>query len=86
MKIDEAHHWCDAARTEMQNFDRHGFYTEVSEDQLPSWKPSAKRAHEVIDIMWVLGTSQRRGTVLINPLQFRQTLYGECIITANLNT
>eukprot|EP00965_Chrysotila_dentata_P042081 1396179-Pleurochrysis_carterae.AAC.1 len=54
MKSDEQHQWRDAARTEMHNFSRHGVYVEVSEDQLPSWNPSTKRAFEVIDMMWVL--------------------------------
>eukprot|EP00965_Chrysotila_dentata_P016375 541852-Pleurochrysis_carterae.AAC.1 len=34
MKSDEANKWKDAAREEMHNFDRHGVYVEVSEDQL----------------------------------------------------
>eukprot|EP00965_Chrysotila_dentata_P147510 4869762-Pleurochrysis_carterae.AAC.1 len=38
----------------MQNFERHGVYVEVSEDQLPPWNNSTRRAHEVIDMMWVL--------------------------------
>eukprot|EP00965_Chrysotila_dentata_P029718 987646-Pleurochrysis_carterae.AAC.1 len=38
----------------MQNFERHGIYVEVSEDQLPSWNANSKRASEVIDMMWVL--------------------------------
>eukprot|EP00965_Chrysotila_dentata_P166514 5497633-Pleurochrysis_carterae.AAC.1 len=38
----------------MQNFERHGVYVEVSEDQLPTWNRNSKRASEVIDIMWVL--------------------------------
>eukprot|EP00965_Chrysotila_dentata_P048534 1609754-Pleurochrysis_carterae.AAC.1 len=54
MKGDDAHQWQDAARAEMQNFERHGVYVEVSEDQLPSWNSSTRRAHEVIDMMWVL--------------------------------
>eukprot|EP00965_Chrysotila_dentata_P091976 3036041-Pleurochrysis_carterae.AAC.3 len=55
VKSDEAHHWRDAdARSEMQNFERHGTYVEVSEDQLPSWNASTKRAYEVIKMMWVL--------------------------------
>eukprot|EP00965_Chrysotila_dentata_P176850 5840907-Pleurochrysis_carterae.AAC.4 len=51
MKSDESNQWRDAARTEMQNFERHGVYIEVSEDQLPSWNASTRRAHEVIDMM-----------------------------------
>eukprot|EP00965_Chrysotila_dentata_P072037 2379743-Pleurochrysis_carterae.AAC.1 len=47
-------HWRDAARAEMQNFERHGVYVEVSEDQLPSWNAYSKRASEVIDMTWVL--------------------------------
>eukprot|EP00965_Chrysotila_dentata_P013967 463614-Pleurochrysis_carterae.AAC.1 len=54
MKSDELHHRRDAARTEMNNFSRHGVYVEISEDQLPSWNSSTKRAFEVIDMMWVL--------------------------------
>eukprot|EP00965_Chrysotila_dentata_P003229 104912-Pleurochrysis_carterae.AAC.1 len=46
VKSDEAHHWRDAARSEMQNFERHGVYVKVSEDQLPSWNASTKRAYE----------------------------------------
>eukprot|EP00965_Chrysotila_dentata_P115161 3807283-Pleurochrysis_carterae.AAC.1 len=52
MKGDDAHQWQDAARAEMQN--SHGVYVEVSEDQLPSWNSSTRRAHEVIVMMWVL--------------------------------
>eukprot|EP00965_Chrysotila_dentata_P070916 2343828-Pleurochrysis_carterae.AAC.1 len=54
MKSDEANQWKDADRKEMQNFDRHGVYVEINEDQLPSWNAYSKRASEVIDIMWVL--------------------------------
>eukprot|EP00965_Chrysotila_dentata_P262746 6214660-Pleurochrysis_carterae.AAC.3 len=54
MKSDESNQWRDAARSEMQNFERHGFYVEVSENQLPSWSASTRRAHEGIDMMWVL--------------------------------
>eukprot|EP00965_Chrysotila_dentata_P024693 818442-Pleurochrysis_carterae.AAC.1 len=54
MKGDDAHQWRDAARTEMQNFKRHGVYVEISEDQLPSWNNTTRRAHKVIDMMWVL--------------------------------
>eukprot|EP00965_Chrysotila_dentata_P173068 5711242-Pleurochrysis_carterae.AAC.1 len=54
MKSNESNQWKDAARTEMQNFERHGVYVEVSEDQLPSWSASTRRAHEVMDMMWVL--------------------------------
>eukprot|EP00965_Chrysotila_dentata_P076563 2527966-Pleurochrysis_carterae.AAC.1 len=32
----------------MQNFERHGVYVEISEDQLPSWNNTTRRAHEVI--------------------------------------
>eukprot|EP00965_Chrysotila_dentata_P040770 1351844-Pleurochrysis_carterae.AAC.1 len=46
MKGDDAHQWQNAARAEMQNFERHGMYIEVSEDQLPSWNSSTRRAHE----------------------------------------
>eukprot|EP00965_Chrysotila_dentata_P064570 2141299-Pleurochrysis_carterae.AAC.1 len=28
IKSDEAHHWRDAARSEMENFERHGVYVE----------------------------------------------------------
>eukprot|EP00965_Chrysotila_dentata_P116050 3836729-Pleurochrysis_carterae.AAC.1 len=52
MKSEEANHWRDAARAELQNFERHGVYVEVSEDQLPSWNAHSKRASEVIDMMW----------------------------------
>eukprot|EP00965_Chrysotila_dentata_P092765 3062703-Pleurochrysis_carterae.AAC.1 len=52
MKSDEANNWRDAARSEMQNFERHGVYIEISEDQLPPWNASTKRAFEVIDMMW----------------------------------
>eukprot|EP00965_Chrysotila_dentata_P088858 2933541-Pleurochrysis_carterae.AAC.1 len=38
----------------MQNFERHGVYIEISEDQLPAWNNHSKRAAEVIDTMWVL--------------------------------
>eukprot|EP00965_Chrysotila_dentata_P036877 1227338-Pleurochrysis_carterae.AAC.1 len=38
----------------MQNFERHGVYVKVSEDQLPSWNTSTRRAYGVIDMMWVL--------------------------------
>eukprot|EP00965_Chrysotila_dentata_P115353 3812675-Pleurochrysis_carterae.AAC.2 len=54
MKSGEANKWKDAAREEMQNFDRHGVYVEVSEDQLPSWNVHSNRASEVIDMMGVL--------------------------------
>eukprot|EP00965_Chrysotila_dentata_P095205 3147209-Pleurochrysis_carterae.AAC.1 len=54
MKSNEANNWRDAARSEMQNFERHGVYIEVSEDQLPSWNASTIRAFEVIDMMLVL--------------------------------
>eukprot|EP00965_Chrysotila_dentata_P013270 438430-Pleurochrysis_carterae.AAC.1 len=54
MKSDDADKWKDAAREEVQNFDRHGVYVEVSEDQLSSWNAHPKRASEVIDMMWVL--------------------------------
>eukprot|EP00965_Chrysotila_dentata_P208408 6184667-Pleurochrysis_carterae.AAC.2 len=54
MNVDDAHPWQDAARAEMQNFEKHGVYVEVSEDQLPSWSNSTRRAHEVIEMMWVL--------------------------------
>eukprot|EP00965_Chrysotila_dentata_P232422 6198963-Pleurochrysis_carterae.AAC.1 len=54
MRSEEAKHWRDAARAEMQNFERHGVYVEVSEDQLPSWNAYSKRASEVIDMIWVL--------------------------------
>eukprot|EP00965_Chrysotila_dentata_P092526 3053502-Pleurochrysis_carterae.AAC.1 len=54
MKSDDANKWKDAAREEMQNFDRHGVYVEVSEDKLPSWNAHSKRASKVIDMMWVL--------------------------------
>eukprot|EP00965_Chrysotila_dentata_P092532 3053704-Pleurochrysis_carterae.AAC.1 len=46
MKGDEANQWRDAARAEMQNFERHGVYIEISEDQLPSWNNHSKRAAE----------------------------------------
>eukprot|EP00965_Chrysotila_dentata_P111952 3702248-Pleurochrysis_carterae.AAC.1 len=52
MKGDDAHQWRDTARTEMQNFERHRVYVEISEDQLPSWNSTTRRAHEVIDMMW----------------------------------
>eukprot|EP00965_Chrysotila_dentata_P051332 1702471-Pleurochrysis_carterae.AAC.1 len=52
MKSDEANNWRDAARSEMQNFERHGACIEVSEDQLSSWNAWTKRAFEVIDMMW----------------------------------
>eukprot|EP00965_Chrysotila_dentata_P046728 1551703-Pleurochrysis_carterae.AAC.1 len=58
MKSNEEHHWHDAARTEMHNFSRHGVYVKGSEDQLPSWNPSTKRAFKVIDMMWVLKTKR----------------------------
>eukprot|EP00965_Chrysotila_dentata_P157201 5193854-Pleurochrysis_carterae.AAC.1 len=54
MRSDETNQWRDAARAEMQNFERHGVYVEVSEDQLPTWNRSSKRASEAIDMMWVL--------------------------------
>eukprot|EP00965_Chrysotila_dentata_P120263 3976457-Pleurochrysis_carterae.AAC.1 len=54
MKGDDAHQWQDAARAKMQNFERDGVYVEVSEDHLPSWNSSTRRAHGVIDMMWVL--------------------------------
>eukprot|EP00965_Chrysotila_dentata_P201798 6180759-Pleurochrysis_carterae.AAC.1 len=38
----------------MLNFERQGVYVEVSEDQLPSWNASTKRAYEVIEMMWAL--------------------------------
>eukprot|EP00965_Chrysotila_dentata_P180931 5972321-Pleurochrysis_carterae.AAC.1 len=38
----------------MQNFERHGVYIEVSEDQRQTWNSTSKRASEVIDMMWVL--------------------------------
>eukprot|EP00965_Chrysotila_dentata_P147450 4867512-Pleurochrysis_carterae.AAC.1 len=38
----------------MQNFEGHGVYVEISEDQLPSWNNHSKRAAEIIDMMWVL--------------------------------
>eukprot|EP00965_Chrysotila_dentata_P003268 106089-Pleurochrysis_carterae.AAC.1 len=37
MRSDEANQWRNAARAEMQNFERHGVYIEVSEDQLQTW-------------------------------------------------
>eukprot|EP00965_Chrysotila_dentata_P163374 5396248-Pleurochrysis_carterae.AAC.2 len=53
MRSDEANQWRgDAARAEMQNFERHGVYVEVSEDQLQTWNSTSKRASEVIDMMW----------------------------------
>eukprot|EP00965_Chrysotila_dentata_P157143 5191913-Pleurochrysis_carterae.AAC.2 len=54
MKGDEANQRRDEAQAKMQNFERHGVYIEISEDQLPSWKNHSKRATEVIDMMWVL--------------------------------
>eukprot|EP00965_Chrysotila_dentata_P141105 4663758-Pleurochrysis_carterae.AAC.1 len=49
----------------MQNFDRHGVYVEISEDQLPSWNAYSKRALEVIDMMWVLKKKRdEKGDVL----------------------
>eukprot|EP00965_Chrysotila_dentata_P149521 4937450-Pleurochrysis_carterae.AAC.1 len=50
----------------MQNFDRHGVYVEISEDQLPSWNAYySKRASEVIDMMWVLKKKRdEKGDVL----------------------
>eukprot|EP00965_Chrysotila_dentata_P258421 6213212-Pleurochrysis_carterae.AAC.4 len=54
MRSDEANQWRDAARTEMQNFERHGVYVEFSEDQLQTWNSTSKRASEVIVMMWVL--------------------------------
>eukprot|EP00965_Chrysotila_dentata_P155510 5138488-Pleurochrysis_carterae.AAC.1 len=37
MRSDEANQWRDAARAEMQNFERHGVYVKtVSDDQLPT--------------------------------------------------
>eukprot|EP00965_Chrysotila_dentata_P222169 6192800-Pleurochrysis_carterae.AAC.3 len=51
MKSDEANQWKNAAREEMQNFERHGVYIEISEDQLPSWNQHSKRAAEDIDVM-----------------------------------
>eukprot|EP00965_Chrysotila_dentata_P134727 4456355-Pleurochrysis_carterae.AAC.2 len=56
MKGDDAHQWQNAEKAEMQNFERHGVYVEVSWDQLPSWTNSTRRADEVIDMMWVLRT------------------------------
>eukprot|EP00965_Chrysotila_dentata_P135057 4466615-Pleurochrysis_carterae.AAC.1 len=53
-RSDEANQWRDAARAEMQNFERHEVYVEVSEDQLHTWKSTSKRASEVMDMMWVL--------------------------------
>eukprot|EP00965_Chrysotila_dentata_P166941 5512267-Pleurochrysis_carterae.AAC.1 len=65
MKSDEADNRRDAARSEMQNFERHGVYIDVSEDQLPSWNAPTKRAFEVIDMMWVLRKkSDENGEVL----------------------
>eukprot|EP00965_Chrysotila_dentata_P226347 6195349-Pleurochrysis_carterae.AAC.1 len=52
MKGDEANQWRNAARTEMQNFERHGVYIEISEDRLPSWNNHSKQAAEAM--MWVL--------------------------------
>eukprot|EP00965_Chrysotila_dentata_P095546 3158010-Pleurochrysis_carterae.AAC.1 len=52
MRGDEANQWRDAARAEMQNFERHGVYVEVSEDQLQTRNSTSKRASEVIDMMW----------------------------------
>eukprot|EP00965_Chrysotila_dentata_P247951 6208049-Pleurochrysis_carterae.AAC.5 len=36
MRSDEANQWRNAARAENQNFEQHGVYMEVSEDQLQS--------------------------------------------------
>eukprot|EP00965_Chrysotila_dentata_P109499 3618593-Pleurochrysis_carterae.AAC.1 len=52
MRSDEANQWRDAARAEMHNFERHGVYVEVSEDQLQTWNSTSKRASEFIDMMW----------------------------------
>eukprot|EP00965_Chrysotila_dentata_P223540 6193633-Pleurochrysis_carterae.AAC.1 len=51
---DEANRWRDAARAEMQNFERHGVYIEISEDQLPSWNNHSKRAAKLVDMRWGL--------------------------------
>eukprot|EP00965_Chrysotila_dentata_P081341 2686228-Pleurochrysis_carterae.AAC.1 len=75
MKGDDAHQWQDAARAEMQNFERHGVYVEVSEDQLPPWNNSTRRAHEVIDMMWVLRI-KKTGTGDLLKYKARAVVYG----------
>eukprot|EP00965_Chrysotila_dentata_P187146 6171946-Pleurochrysis_carterae.AAC.1 len=60
MRSDEANQWRDAARAEMQNFERHGVYVEVSEDQPQNWNSTSKRASEVIDMMWVLTVRRKK--------------------------
>eukprot|EP00965_Chrysotila_dentata_P068581 2266682-Pleurochrysis_carterae.AAC.1 len=54
MQSDEKEKWRDAAKVEIDNFDRHGVKTEVSEDSLPTWNVHKGRASEVIDMLWVL--------------------------------
>eukprot|EP00965_Chrysotila_dentata_P181551 5993060-Pleurochrysis_carterae.AAC.1 len=56
MQSEQRDQWRAAAKVEMDNFERHGVYVEVSEDSLSSWNPHAKRASEVIDMLWVLKT------------------------------
>eukprot|EP00965_Chrysotila_dentata_P010986 357517-Pleurochrysis_carterae.AAC.1 len=75
MKSDEANNWRDAAQSEMQNYQRHGVYIEVSEDQLPSWNASTKRAFEVVDMMWVL-TSKRDKKEEILRYKARAVVFG----------
>eukprot|EP00965_Chrysotila_dentata_P050257 1665310-Pleurochrysis_carterae.AAC.1 len=60
MRNDEANQWCDAARAEMQNFERHGVYVEVSKYQLQTWNSTSRRASEVIDMLWVLRKERTR--------------------------
>eukprot|EP00965_Chrysotila_dentata_P228242 6196492-Pleurochrysis_carterae.AAC.2 len=54
MRSDEAKYWREAAHTEMQNFERHGVFVEVSEDPVLLWNSHSKRASEMTDMMRVL--------------------------------
>eukprot|EP00965_Chrysotila_dentata_P117045 3868295-Pleurochrysis_carterae.AAC.1 len=46
--------WREAAKVEIDNFDRHGVKADVPEDSLPTWNAQKGRASEVIDMLWVL--------------------------------
>eukprot|EP00965_Chrysotila_dentata_P171543 5661357-Pleurochrysis_carterae.AAC.1 len=60
MRSDEANQWRDAARAEMQNFELHGVYVEISEDQLQTWNSTSKRASELERSSVEISTSAKR--------------------------
>ena len=46
--------WIDACEGEIDSLARHGAYTEVPENTLPTWSDKRGSASEVISILWVL--------------------------------